>query len=87
MEKQSGITSNGMVSVNELTVGVKGTITFVTGGYGFIRKLDVMGVRIGMEITVVSRQWMKGPVTIRFGNTEVALGYGMAGKILVKKPE
>lgn len=87
MEKQSGIISNRMVSVNELTVGTKGTITSVNGGYGFIRKLDVMGIRIGMEITVVSRQWMKGPVTIRFGNTDVALGYGMAGKILVKKPE
>jgi ferrous iron transport protein A len=87
MEKQSGITTNRIVSVNELTVGAKGTITSVSGGYGFIRKLDVMGIRIGMEITVVSRQWMKGPVTIRFGNTDVALGFGMAGKILVKRPE
>ena len=87
MNIKSRIISNRMVSVNELSVGAKGTITSVNGGYGFIRKLDVMGIRIGMEIAVVSRQWMKGPVTIRFGNTEVALGYGMAGKILVKKPE
>ncbi|MDD4193026.1 MAG: FeoA family protein [Mangrovibacterium sp.] len=74
-----------MVSVNELPVGAKGTITSLTGGHGFIRKLDVMGIRMGMEIAVVSRQWMKGPVTIRFGNNEVALGYGMAGKILIER--
>ncbi|MGD9555742.1 MAG: ferrous iron transport protein A [Mangrovibacterium sp.] len=76
---------NDMVSINELPVGEKGTITSVTGGYGLTRKLDVMGIRVGMEITVVSRQWMKGPVIIRFGANEVAMGYGMAGKILIER--
>ena len=51
---------------------------------GLNRKIDMIGIRVGMEIKVVSRQWMKGPVIIRVGNTEVAIGYRMADKILVK---
>jgi len=74
-----------MVPLNELAVGVKGIITSINGGSGFSKKLEVMGIRVGIEISVVSRQWMKGPVIISLENMEVALGYKMANKILVKR--
>jgi len=73
-----------MDTLNDLPVGKKGIIKAINGGHGFIQKMDAMGLREGIEITKMSKQWMKGPVTIRFGSNEVAVGYGMAGKIMVE---
>ncbi|MBN2213609.1 MAG: ferrous iron transport protein A [Bacteroidales bacterium] len=73
-----------MISLNDLPVGKKATITAISGGYGLIRKLDILGIRPGKEITKISSQWMKGPVIIRWGNTDIAIGYGMAHKIMVE---
>ena len=46
-----------------------------------------MGIRAGKEITKVSEQWMRGPVLIRHGNTQVALGFGMARRVMVSVSE
>ena len=73
-----------MISLNELPDGRKGIIMAINGGPGFIKKLDALGIRIGKEITKVNRQWMKGPVIIRSGNTEIAIGYVMTHKIMVE---
>lgn len=67
-----------------MPVGKVGIITAINGGYGLIQKLDLLGIRTGKEIIKTSGQWMKGPVIIRSGNTEIAIGYGMAQKIMVQ---
>ncbi len=72
-----------MVTLNDLPVGKEGIIMAVNGGHGLVQKLDAMGIRVGKELTKVSRQWMKGPVIIRSGNTEIAIGNGMAKRIMV----
>ena len=38
-------------------------------------------------IVKVSAQWMRGPVLLRNGATEVAVGFGMARHIIVELPE
>ena len=73
-----------MISINKLPEGKKGIIMAINGGVGLIKKLDALGIRTGKEITKVNSQWMKGPVIIRSGNTEIAIGYGMANKIMVE---
>jgi len=73
-----------MSSLNEMPAGQKGFVKAINGGYGLIRKLDLLGIRTGLEITKISGQWMRGPVVIRFGNTEIAIGYGMAQNIMVE---
>ncbi len=77
-----------MSTLNEFPLGKKAIIKEISGGYGLEKKLDAMGLQIGKEIEKTSRQWGRGPVTIRFGNTEIAVGHGMAEKILIeeKKP-
>lgn len=67
-----------------MPVGKKGIIRDIVGGHGLANNLDVMGIRTGIEITKVSKQWIRGPVTIRIGNNEIAIGYGMAIRILVE---
>lgn len=48
------------------------------------QRLDSLGIRVGKSVTKVSSQLMRGPVTIRIDSFQVAVGFGMAKKILVK---
>jgi len=62
----------------------KGTVTKILGGYGMMKKMETLGIRIGCEIEKVSSQALRGPIIVRVGNTQAAIGYGMARKIIVK---
>ena len=73
-----------MISLIDLPDGSIATIKSVKGGHGLIQKLEALGIREGKEIKRVSRQWMKGPIIIRAGQTELAIGYGMARRIMVE---
>ena len=53
------------------------------GGSQFLEKAESLGLRTGVRIRKLSAQVMRGPVTIQIGSTKLALGYGMAKKILV----
>jgi ferrous iron transport protein A len=74
-----------MILLSEFPVGQSGILKEITGGSGLRQKLDTMGIQIGKEIKVTSRQWGHGPVIIQYGNTEIAIGYGMAKQILIEK--
>lgn len=56
----------------------------IHGGQGLIRRLESMGIRVGKRVTKVSSQFMHGPVTVRIDGFQVAVGFGMAKKILVR---
>lgn len=71
--------------VNTLAEGDKGEITSFEGGFFFRKKLEEMGFHIWTTITIVARQWMSGPVIVRFENIEVAIGFNMAKRIRVKR--
>lgn len=55
----------------------------INGGQQFRRKIDAIGLRVGSQIIKVSAQVLNGPVTIKIGSTKLAIGHGMAQKILV----
>lgn len=61
----------------------KGKVVEILGGQGLCKKLDALGIRTGIEIIKLSSLSLKGPVIIQIGNTQVALGYGMAKKVIV----
>jgi ferrous iron transport protein A len=44
----------------------------------------MLGIRPGVEITKISSQLMAGPVIVQVGNTQSALGFGMAMKVIVE---
>jgi ferrous iron transport protein A len=74
---------NRSVLLTELESGRTGTIAAIEGGAGMIRRLYALGIYEGKLITKVSAQWMRGPVVVRIGSTDVAVGYGMARRIVV----
>lgn len=61
-----------------------GIVQELKGGQEFISRIQSMGIRPGKEIVKVSSHFMRGPQTVKIGNSKVAIGFGMAKKILVK---
>jgi ferrous iron transport protein A len=55
----------------------------INGGHQFQRKVDAIGLRVGSQIIKLSAQVLSGPVMIKIGSTKLAIGHGMAKKILV----
>ncbi|MFH1369088.1 MAG: FeoA family protein [Elusimicrobiota bacterium] len=72
------------ISVTELKTGQKARVVAIQGGWGFQRKLENIGIRVGSEISNLSGG-ENGPVVVRSGCTQVALGRGMARKIIVEQ--
>ncbi|MEO0106106.1 MAG: fused ferrous iron transport protein A/B [candidate division WOR-3 bacterium] len=72
-----------VVNLTTMKSGEKGKVTEITGGKGFISRLESLGIIPGVEITKISEQIMHGPVIIKVGNAKIAIGYGMARKIMV----
>jgi ferrous iron transport protein A len=73
--------------LSQMKTGQKGVVIQIAGGRGFNSRLAAMGIRIGNEVTKVSSMLMAGPVVVKAGNTEIALGFGMAQKIIVEVDE
>jgi ferrous iron transport protein A len=70
--------------LTKLRAGEKSVVMEITGGRGLTNRLSALGIIPGKEITKINAMVMRGPVVIRFGNTQVALGYDMASKIQVR---
>ena len=71
------------IDLTLMRAGQRGQVVKIRGGFGIRRKLEALGIRQGVEITKVSAQIMRGPVIARVGNTQVAMGFGMARHIIV----
>jgi ferrous iron transport protein A len=72
------------LTLAEMRTGQTGTLVGVLGGHGLIQRLDALGIRPGKKVTKLSSTLFRGPVTLRVNNTKVAVGFGMARKIIVK---
>jgi len=89
MSKSNGskkpIDSTGnRISLARMRAGQKGKIIRISGGHGIARKFEALGIRQGEEIKKISEQWMRGPVLLQHGHSQLALGFGIASKVLVE---
>jgi len=66
-----------------MQAGQSGVVVQIWGGYGMVNRLSALGIRLGKRITKVSSMVMRGPITIQIDTAQVAIGYGMANKIIV----
>jgi ferrous iron transport protein A len=78
------IHQNEQLPLAEMRTGQTGTVVGVMGGHGLIRRLDALGIRPGRKVTKLSSTLFSGPVILRVDNTQVAVGFGMARKIIVE---
>jgi ferrous iron transport protein A len=64
--------------------GTRGKVVQIRGGQHMRMKLETLGIRTGCEIEKVSGHAFGGPVVARIGATRVAVGHGMAHRIIVE---
>ena len=74
----------GQLTLAEMKTGQTGTVVEVLGGHGLIGRLDALGIRPGRKVTKLSSTLFRGPVMVRVNSTQVAVGFGMARKIMVE---
>ena len=75
------------ISLPQLRAGQGGKIIEIAGGYGVVKKLTALGIRSGQIVTKRDSVFTRGPVVVKVNSTEVAIGYGMAQKVLVEVEE
>ena len=73
-----------ILTLRQMKSGQKGKIVEIQGGHGMVNRLSALGIRPGKKITKVSSMFMRGPVTIQLGYTQLALGFGVANRIIVE---
>lgn len=72
------------ITLNFMKTGESGTVIKIDGGYHMVERLAALGIRPGKRVIKVSSMFMKGPVTIQIDEAQVAIGYRMAGRIVIK---
>lgn len=72
------------ISLAQLNTDCKGKIIEISGGASLQNKLMSMGVYKGKEIAKLSHIGLRGPVVIKSGRSILALGHGVAAKIIIE---
>jgi len=67
-----------------MEIGQTGTVIGILGGRGLMRRLEALDIRPGKKVTKVSSTLFRGPVTLRVDNAQLAIGFGMANRIIVE---
>ena len=75
------------LTLAQMEAGQSGTIVEIQSGHRLTRRLNALGIRPGLIVTKVSSMFMRGPVTIQTGNSQVAIGHGMANRVIVEPRE
>lgn len=72
------------VSLVQLKAGHKAKVLDILGGRSLENKLMSMGIYKDKEISKLSHIGLKGPVVIKVSRSILALGHGIAEKIIVE---
>lgn len=74
----------GTQILSAVAAGKTGTVVALTGGRHFQHRLASMGIHVGCDIEILhSSNDRRGPILVAAGETRLAIGQGMADKILV----
>jgi ferrous iron transport protein A len=73
------------MNLTELKAKHTAVVIDILGGHGAERRLETMGIRRGKKVTMISSHFWGGPVTVTVDKAKVAIGHGMAKKILVEE--
>ncbi len=72
------------VSLVQMKADQKGKVTEILGGANLQSKLMNLGVYPGKEVAKLSHIGLRGPVVIKSGRSILALGHGIALKIMIE---
>jgi Fe2+ transport system protein FeoA len=73
------------ISLVQVKSDEKARVLEILGGSNLESKLLSMGVYKGKQVTKLSHIGLRGPVVIKSGRSILALGHGVAEKIIVER--
>ena len=74
-----------MTTLIELNKGVKAEVIEIAGGFGVQQRLTSLGIKPGKVIVKITTQPMRGPIVVEVDRIRVAIGRGMASKVIIEK--
>lgn len=72
-----------MEPLDQIPLQKKVKIVAIEGGWGIRQLLTQIGLHIGDELTVIRSGMFGGPILVDIHESQVALGRGMAQKVMV----
>lgn len=72
-----------MQQLTDLVFGEVGVVVQVTGGYELKQKLALRGIKEGNWVRIISSS--RSPIVVETDGGQVALGRGIAQKVIVSK--
>jgi Fe2+ transport system protein FeoA len=73
------------ISLTHIKANYKGKVIEILGGTNLQERLMNMGVYKGKEVTKLSHIGLRGPVVIKAGRSILALGHGVAAKVILEQ--
>ena len=73
-----------IIHLTKLKAKQKAVVIDIQGGDEVSKRLGALGIRPGRELTMISSHFWRGPVSVIAGKTKIAIGHGMAHKIMVE---
>ncbi|MDD5668945.1 MAG: FeoA family protein [Candidatus Omnitrophica bacterium] len=71
------------ISLTHMKPNHKGAVLEIAGCLSLENKLASMGIYKGKDIIKLSHIGLQGPVVIKSGRSIIALGHGIAAKIII----
>ena len=72
------------MTLNTIKENQKVKVVSISGGWGVRQRLGCLGIQPGDTITIKRSAIMQGPILIKIHGNQVALGRGVAGRVLVE---
>lgn len=67
-----------------MKAGESGLVKRIEGGEKLKRRFASLGIRVGKPIRKITSGVLRGPVVVKIDETQVAIGRGMAKKVIVE---
>jgi ferrous iron transport protein A len=74
-------------TLDQINENKKAKVIDIQGGAGIRQRLSQMGIHPGDIITMVRYGALRGPLLIEIHGSQVALGRGIASKVIVEETE
>jgi ferrous iron transport protein A len=72
------------IPLTQMRKNQKAKVLEISGGRGLQHRMMSLGIYPGREIAKLSHFALRGPVTVKAGGSVLALGHGVAAKIIVE---
>ncbi|HHJ00741.1 ferrous iron transport protein A [Candidatus Aerophobetes bacterium] len=72
------------MTLADLPVGMRAQVVGLMGGFGMQRHLISLGIVPGKIVRKIASQPMGGPIMVEVGGVRIALGRGIARRVIVR---